>query len=130
MNPTRNRSSIIYLLLFIAIIVMVFFQFQQQAATQEVLTINEVAAQIERGNVQRLIEDDNRLRVIYADGTERTSHKESTATLVEQLKALGVTTDQLSPDKIKLEIKPPSPWLGVATASWPTAACSTPTASA
>ena len=115
MNSTRNRSSIIYLLLFIAIIVMVFFQFQQQAATQEVLTINEVASQIERGNVQRLIEDDNRLRVIYADGTEQTSHKESTATLVEQLKELGVTTDQLSPDKIKLEIKPPSPWLGVAT---------------
>ncbi len=40
----------------------------------------------------------------------------STSTLVEQLKELGVTTDQLSPAKIAVEVKPPSPWLGIATA--------------
>src|SRR5690606_11836800 len=47
---------------------------------------------------------------------ERTSHKENNATLVEQLKELGVTTEQLSADRVKLEIKPPSAWLGIATA--------------
>jgi len=82
-NPTRNRSSIIYLLLFVAIIVMVVYNFQQQASAQEVLPINNVAADIQKGIVERLIEDDNRLRVVYADGTERTSHKETNATLVE-----------------------------------------------
>lgn len=116
MNPTRNRSSIIYLLLFVAIIVMVVYQFQQQATTQESLTINELAADIQKGQVRRVIEDDNRLRVIYADGNERTSHKESDATLVEQLKELGVTTEALSPNNVKIEIKPPSAWLGIATA--------------
>jgi cell division protease FtsH len=115
-NPTRNRSSIIYLLLFVAIIAMVVYQFQQQATTEDALTINEVAADIEKGNVKRIIEDDNRLRVIYADGTERASHKEANATLVEQLKELGVTTEALSASSIKIEIKPPSAWLGVATA--------------
>mgnify|MGYP001239180085 CR=1 FL=1 len=60
MNPTRNRSSIIYLLLFVAIISMVVYNFQQQASTQEVLFINEVASDIQRGVVQRLVEDDNR----------------------------------------------------------------------
>jgi cell division protease FtsH len=115
-NPTRNRSSIIYLLLFVAIIVMVVYNFQQQATTQEALTINEVASDIQNGNIRRIIEDDNRLRVIYANGTERTSHKEASATLVEQLKELGVTTERLTPDNVKIEIKPPSAWLGIATA--------------
>ena len=116
MNPTRNRSSIIYLLLFVAIIVMVVYQFQQQANTQEPLTINEVAAAIQKNQVNRIIVDDNRLAVIFSDGTEQTSQMESNATLVEQLKELGVTTEQLDPESIKVQVKPPSAWLGIATA--------------
>jgi len=104
------------LLLFVAIISMVVYNFQQQASTQEVLSINQVAQDIQDGKIKRLVEDDNRLRVIYADGEERSSHKESSATLVEQLKAFGVTTEQLTPAKVSLEIKPPSAWLGIATA--------------
>ena len=116
MNPTRNRSSIIYLLLFIAIISMVVYNFQQQGTTQEALSINQVAADIQSGKVERLIEDENRLQVIYTDGSEGTSQKEGDAALIEQLKELGVTTEQLQPDKINLEVKAPSAWLGIATA--------------
>ncbi len=116
MNPTRNRSSIIYLLLFVAIIVMVVYNFQQQATTQEALPINKVAADVQSGVIERIVEDDNNLRVIYTDGTERTSHKEPDATLVDQLIALGVSPEQLRSDKIKIEIKAPSAWLGIATA--------------
>jgi len=115
-NPTRNRSSIIYLLLFVAIIVMVVYQFQQQATTQETLTINELAADIQDGRVNRVIEDGNQLRVTYADGTEREAQKESDATFIQQLKELGVTTVALSPERIKFEVKAPSAWLGIATA--------------
>ena len=116
MNPTRNRSSIIYILLFIAIISMLVYQFQQNTSAQEDLSINQVAQQIQDGKVVRIEEDDNRLTVVYKDGSERVSHKESDATLVEQLKALGVTTEQLQPDNVTLVIKPPNAWLGVATA--------------
>ena len=115
-NPTRNRSSIIYLLLFVAIIVMVVYNFQQQTTKNEALTINQVSADIQSGQVKRITEDDNRLLVVYADGTERTSHKEQGATLVEQLKELGVTTEQLAAQNIIIEVKPPSAWLGIATA--------------
>jgi cell division protease FtsH len=115
-NPTRNRSSIIYLLLFVAIISMVVYNFQQNSNTQKPLTINEVAEAIKRGEVQRIVEDDNRLTVIFKDNVERLSHKEGSATLVEQLKDLGVSTDELQAENVMLEIKPPSPWLGVATA--------------
>jgi cell division protease FtsH len=114
-NPTRNRSSIIYLLLFIAIIVMVVYNFNQQASTQEALAINEVAADVQSGKVKRITVDDNSLRVIYADG-ERTAHKEPGTDLVDQLKALGVTTEQLAPSNVTIDVKPPSAWLGIATA--------------
>ncbi|NMC13454.1 MAG: ATP-dependent metallopeptidase FtsH/Yme1/Tma family protein [Chloroflexi bacterium] len=115
MNSSRNRSSIIYILLFIAIIAMVVINFQQQATSQEVLPLNKVADDIKNGLIQRiLVEDDNQLRVIYyKDGIERTSHKEPETTLIEQLKDFGVSADQLSSSKLKIEIKPPSAWVGV-----------------
>ncbi len=116
MNPTRNRSSIIYLLLFIAIIVMVAYNFQQNASAQEMLPINKMAGDIQSGIVKRIIGDDDRLLVVYADGSERTSHKEPEATLIDQLKALGVTADQLNSNNLSIEVKPPSAWLGIATA--------------
>ncbi len=116
MNPTRNRSSIIYLLLFIAIIVMVVYNFQQQSTTPDILPFNQVATDVQSGVIERIVDDDNRLKVIYSDGTERASQKEEGATLIEQLVALGVSPEQLNADRIKLEIKPPSAWLGIATA--------------
>jgi cell division protease FtsH len=115
-NPSRNRASIIYLLLFIAIIFMVVWNFQQQATRQENITINQVAADIQAAKISRIVEDDDRLLLIYADGTESISYKEPAATLVEQLSALGVSPVDLQPGNVNIEIKPPSAWLGIATA--------------
>jgi cell division protease FtsH len=115
-NPTRNRSSIIYLLLFVAIIVMVVYQFQQQSNTEEPLTINELAADVQAGNVAKIVEDDNRLRITMANGDIKESQKETDATLIQQLKELGVSTAALSSDNVKIEVQPPSAWLGIATA--------------
>jgi len=114
-NQTRNRSTLVYLILFIAIISMVVYSFQQQTSVQDALSINEVARDIQSGSIQRIEEDDNSLKVVYADGKERRSHKEATSTLVEQLKELGVTTDQLQASRVKIAIKPPSALLSVAT---------------
>jgi cell division protease FtsH len=115
-NPTRNRSSIIYLLLFVAIISMVVYQFQQNGVAQEALTINQVAADIQAGKVEKLVvEDSNRVRVVYTNGDEKTTHQETNATLVDQLKALGVATEDLSVEQMQLEVKPPSAWLSIAT---------------
>lgn len=118
MNQPRNRSTIVYILLFAAIIILIAYNYQQSTSAQEALSINELAAQIQSGKVSRIIEDENRLRVVFTDDPkiEQISHKEPTSTLVEQLKELGVTTEQLSPEKIRIEIKPPSAWLGVVTA--------------
>ncbi len=97
---------------------MVVYNFQLNSGSKEVLAINQVATDIQNGIVAKIVEDDNRLEVVYADGesTSSTSHKEANATLVDQLIALGVTSEQLNSDRIKIEIKPPSAWLGIATA--------------
>jgi cell division protease FtsH len=114
-NPPRNRYSIIYLLLFVAIIALVVFNFTQQAALQESMPISELANEIRAGApITRIVENDNRLRVYYEDLTERTSHKENTATLVEQLQNLGVSLEALQ--NVRIEHSPPSAWLGIATA--------------
>jgi cell division protease FtsH len=118
-NPNRNRSTLIYLLLFAAIIILVIYNFQQNSTAQESLSINQVAADLQANRIARIIEDDNQLRIVYKDdaqGIERISHKEPDATLIEQLTALGVTPEQLSPEAVKIDIKLPSAWLGIATA--------------
>ncbi|MBA4398802.1 MAG: ATP-dependent metallopeptidase FtsH/Yme1/Tma family protein [Chloroflexi bacterium] len=112
---SRNQSYVIYLLLFIAIIAMVVYSFGQRGASSEV-SINQLAADIKAQKVTKIEGDEDRLQVTYKDLTESISTKESNATLVDQLLALGVTEDQLDPSKIKILIKPPSAWLGVFTA--------------
>ena len=118
MNSNRTRSTIIYVLFFLAIMALVLIQFRQSSSSQETLSINQVAADIQAGKITRIVEDENSLTVIYPDGEneiEKTSHKEAEATFVEQLRNLGVTSEQLAPDKIKIEVKPPSQWISVAT---------------
>jgi cell division protease FtsH len=113
---SRNQSYIIYLLLFIAIVAMIYFNIQKQPNAQGPLTISEVAQQIEAGKVARItVKNDNSLTVISAsDSTiEQTARKEPETTLVSQLLALGVTPEKLS--NVTIEVTPPSPWAGLLT---------------
>jgi len=114
---SRNQSYVVYVLLFIAIIAMVIYSFSQNATTSGVLTINQLASEVKNGKVSRIVTDENKLTVTYNDGTQKsaTSTKETDATLVAQLLALGVTPQELSPDKVQIEVKPPSAWLGIGT---------------
>jgi cell division protease FtsH len=112
---SRNQSYVIYLLLFVAIIAMLVYNFSEAGSSQEALTINEVAQSIRKGEVSRIVADENRLRVTYRDGSTGNSTKD-TGSFIEQLVTLGVTTEQLHPDNVRIEFKTPSPWLGVFTA--------------
>ena len=117
MNPTRNRSSIIYLLLFVAIVTIVVSQLQSGANSTEVLSINQLAADIKDGKVDTIEVDDNKVVVEYRnDDTKNVSHIEGNSTLVEQLKEYGVTTEELDAQNVEIIVKAPSSWLGIATA--------------
>ncbi|MCL4529814.1 MAG: AAA family ATPase, partial [Chloroflexi bacterium] len=88
---------------------MLYVGFRQDSTTQQPLTINEVAKAIQNGEVARVqIQQDDQIHIIYKSGKEADSHKEPTATLVDQLISLGVTPAQLSPDNIMIEVQPPS----------------------
>ncbi len=117
MNVNRSRSSIIYVLIFAAIIILAYSLFNNQGTnSQEVLSINQVAADIQKGIVTRIIEQQDKVTVVYGTGTQevnKTAHIEAVATLVQQLEDLGVTPEQLSTAHINLEVVPPSPWLGI-----------------
>lgn len=115
MNP-RNQSYIIYLLLFVAIIAMLVYNFNSSSTSQDAITINELSDEVKSGTVAKIVEDDNILKITFDDGTQKTSNKETNATLVEQLINLGVSTEQLAPAEVKIDIKPPSVWLGVFSA--------------
>jgi cell division protease FtsH len=93
---------------------MLWVSFRPDSSGQEPLTINEVAAAIQSGSVARIvIQNDDTLHVVYKSGKEADSHKESTATLVDQLVSLGVTPEQLASQNVKIEVKPPSQWAGI-----------------
>jgi cell division protease FtsH len=110
---SRSQNFIVYFVLIVAIAAMIYIGLRQDGTVQETLTINQVAQNVKNGEVARIvIEEENRIRVIYSDGVEKESYKEQNATLVEQFKSLGVTEEQLSPDNVAIEVKQPSIWTG------------------
>ncbi len=119
MKP-RSQSYVIYVLLFIAIIVLIVFNLNKTNSADTVLSINQLAEQVQKGNIARIVEEENKITVFYTDGiTEKTVVKETEATLVEQLLALGVTSDQLtSASGIKIEVKAPSAIAGILNAAF------------
>ncbi len=117
---SRNQSIFIYLLLGIAIVAMIYFNVNRNSDGEGPLSINELASLVETGTVQRIeVNDDNSLLVIATgDGgtpIEQKAYKEPETTLVSQLLALGVSPEKLSPELIKIEANPPSPWNGILT---------------
>ncbi len=111
---SRNQSIFIYILLFIAIIAMVFFTVNQQATGVDEIPINQLAADIRAGRVDSIIEDDSRLEITYRDSDAiKTSTKDPSTPLIAQLVELGVTPEDLSSDRISVDIKLPSPLFGI-----------------
>jgi cell division protease FtsH len=90
------------------IITVLVFQFRGASPQPVRLGINELAEKIKDGEVSRVIVDENDLEIIFHDAETAFSRVEPTKTAIEQLLDLGVTSDDLSPDRIKLEIKQPS----------------------
>lgn len=111
---SRNQSFIIYILLFIAIIAMVFFTVNQQSGGSEEIPINKLASDIKDGRVKSIIEDESRLEITYKDSDAvKTSTKDESASLIEQLVELGVTPEDMSAENISIEVKLPSPFLSI-----------------
>jgi cell division protease FtsH len=106
-SSSRGRNSLVLLILILIITVLVF-QFRGAAPQPERLYFNELAEKIKTGDVKRVVVDDNDVEIILASGDSAFSRMEPTKTFVEQLLDLGVAPENLSPEKVELEIKQPS----------------------
>ena len=120
MNSSRNQSFLVTFQLIAAVGAMIYAAIQKEAGASTPLTINELAQAVQNGKVASIsIGENDNLSIVYKSGTEATaanpltSQKESNATLVQQLLNLGVSPDKLSPENIKIEVKPPSAWTGI-----------------
>jgi cell division protease FtsH len=107
-------------LLIAAVAAMVITMVRNQTPSAQPLSLNELAQDVQLGKVARIvIQNDGSLRVVYKTGSETATttgveaYKEADSTLVQQLTALGVSPERLSPDNVKIEVEPPSVWSGL-----------------
>jgi len=94
---------------------MIVFTFLPRGASQVDLTLSQVAEGIKNGTISRIVQDGNSLSITYRDGRKATSVQDGNETLTTQLLQYGVTSSQLQPENVKIEIKEPSSWLGFIT---------------
>ncbi len=113
MNSSRTRIPFFYILIFGIIIIMFILTFQGSVQTEE-LTINQLAADIQDGLVERIeIDQDDNLQVLYKNNEKRETRKEAQSDLIEQLRYLGVDETDLAYENIQIIINSPSPWVNV-----------------
>jgi cell division protease FtsH len=98
------------LLILLLIVAALVIQFRSSQTQAEPYYFNQLAEAIRRGDVKRVIVDENELEVVFANGDRRQTRKEPTATAIEQLLDLGVTPEQLASSAVVWEIKQPSDW--------------------
>lgn len=117
MNPSRSRTSMIYILIIMVILFTVAINLNSSANIEEVVTLNDLAAEIQSGRVKRIVQENDRLTIEYRDQTRTAEiiYKEPQDTLLAQLKDLGLSSDEISAKNVKIEVKAPSPWLNIAT---------------
>ena len=109
---SSGQTNFVYLLILIAIVAMVFMNINQDSS-KAIIPINEVAAEIRNGNVEKIVEDENTLTVILKSGQEKTSTKESSTSLVEQLTSYGVISEELNAANVAIEVKQPGAWVNI-----------------
>jgi cell division protease FtsH len=98
----------------IIIIGLLVFAFSSNNLNQKPISINETVGEIQKGTISKItVENDNSIKLTFKDGKQLTTNKEDNTSFITQITQLGVTPDQLSADKITLEVLPPSIWLSV-----------------
>ncbi len=112
MNSARIRSIFVYVLIVVAIVVLLF-QFRQSSTQVEQLSLTQLASAVMNGEVQKIVIDDNTLRVTYTNGQEAESRKEPTKTGPEQLLNLNVPVEKIQ--SVQWEVKRPSDLGGILT---------------
>lgn len=118
MDPKERPGSAAYsltpLILILLFLVFVFTMFNGLSrGRQEYIGLNQLAADIRAGKVAEVTVYENRAVVTYNSGKRVVAYSVSQPEFFSQLTSLGVTPEDLDPERIRIEIVPPSPWQDV-----------------
>ena len=95
MDNPRTRNTFVYMLIFLALGALLY-SVRAQSAPKTVLSLSEVAASIERGEVERISIAEDDLTVHFKPGVSKNTavtRKERASTAPEQFAALGVSPE-------------------------------------
>ncbi len=113
MNSARIRSIFVYVLIIVAIAALLF-NFRNQSSPTQQLSLTDLAAAVQAGQVKKIVIDDNTLRISFNDSRpDAESRKEPISTGPEQLLALGVPEPKI--EAVVWEVKKPSDLSGILT---------------
>jgi len=109
MNPSQTRNGFVYLLIIIAILAIVVYSWQGGRSTKpEGIDLSAIAIEIRDNNVSQITVNGDDLSVELKSGKTVTARKEPTSSLVEQLKAFGITDAQVN--SFKYTVARPTDW--------------------
>ena len=110
----KRQPNFVYFLLIVGIISLIFYAFSGERSSNEMMSVNELAEEIQAHRVKSLTIDDDQILVRFND-TKNTAktYIETNATLLEQLSILGVKSSDLSPEHVTITVKQPSAWMTV-----------------
>lgn len=106
-NLLKNIAIGIIIFILLSSIFSYFFN-ENISPTEKKVSLNELATKIEKGEIKTIIVSDTDVKATTQDNQTLKTTKESGVSLIETLKNLGVTTDQLS--KIDINVKTSSDW--------------------
>ncbi|MBI1802270.1 MAG: ATP-dependent metallopeptidase FtsH/Yme1/Tma family protein [Chloroflexi bacterium] len=108
MNSRWLKNGFVYFLIAIAGALLLFnFYFPNKHVNE--IPLNKLAAKVKSGEVKKISVQGDDLSVIYkGSGLEELSRKENRVGVVESLKSLGVTPDELK--GVEIDVQSPSDW--------------------
>ncbi len=113
-QPERASFSFTSLALVLLFLLFVFAVFNGVSRSRETrIGLNQLAADIQAGEVEKITVYDGRAVVVYRNDKRAVVYGVDQEAFFSQLTDLGVTLDDLSPEKVSIEIVPPSPWGGI-----------------
>ena len=110
MDNPKTRNTFVYVLIFVALGALLY-SVRAQSTPKTILSLSEVAASIERGEVERILIAEDDLTVYFKPGVPKdtaVTRKERASTAPEQFAALGVSSEARS--AVQWEIEREGEW--------------------
>ena len=115
MRKRPRGSSLIYLIILIAVVFLVYSFYSQQGQQVSRTALTAVAEWVREGDVASIQVEGDTLRVRRRNGSEHVSHKGTESTVVDQLRLLGVTEEQIA--NVEIEVIQPPNWAALLSAA-------------